>query len=296
MREATEQERAKETALIYASLGDVGIVTLLTIAAATTASLTMLGEAVRGMFTLLIQGYSLWVLFAVHRDRLTRFEYGVGKIEQFVSALVGFGLLISGLWLAQVAIGTVFGAQPAASPLGLTMAAITNAINTVINTSGWVAMVAASRQDDSEVYRAQLRARFTMMVTSLTLQVTLTIAALAKDDAIALFLDVVGVAFVIGIMVHGGVSMLSRALPHLLDAPAAADLRDLIRAAVAGVVAEKDIVSVRTRRAGPTTFAEVAVAASAFPSIAALRDATAQVRTALGDRAAGVDIAIVLAP
>ena len=51
-----------------------------------------------------------------------------------------------------------------------------------------------------------------------------------------------------------------------------------------------------TRSAGPTTFAEVAVAATAFPSMSALHAYTAEVRQALGRHAAKIDIAVVVAP
>ncbi len=296
MRLPTKEERTKETRALYTWLADTVVISLIVITAILSGSLTMLGEAVRGVLMLGVLAFSLWALHAVHRGRLSRFEYGVSKIEQFVWVVVGLSLFVSGLWVAQTVFDTLFTARPAASPLGLTWAAIINAINTLLNVVGWLAMVTASRGDDSEVYRAQLRARFTMVVSSLFLQVTLTVAALAKDDAIALTLDTAGAIFVTCVMVHNGVSMISRALPYLLDAPAQAELSALIRGAVGSVVPEEDVVSIRTRDAGTITFAEVAVAATAFPSMSALHACTAKIRQALGRHAAKIDIAVVIAP
>ncbi len=300
MRVPTKEERVKELNVLYTWFADTIGTLLVVITAILSGSLTMLGEAVRCMLMLATTLFTLWALYAVHRGRLSRFEYGVSKIEQFVWVVVGLSLVVSGLWVAQTVFDTLFAARPAASPeaspLGLTWAAIINAINLLINVVGWFAMVTASRDDDSGVYRAQLRARVTMMVSTLFLQVTLTVAALAKDDVIALTLDAAGAIFVTCVMVHNGVSMISRALPYLLDAPAPAELSALIRGAVGSVVPEEDVVSIRTRDAGTITFAEVAVAATAFPSMSALHACTAKIRQALGRHAAKIDIAVVIAP
>jgi divalent metal cation (Fe/Co/Zn/Cd) transporter len=294
MREPTKEERAKEVSFFYAVLADTGVTALLIISAITTGSLTILGEAVRSGLVKSIQFHSIWLLNAVHRDRLTRYEYGVGKIEQFVSVVVGLGLVVSGLWVAQTVVDTVLSAKPAAGPLGLTSAAIVNSINTLINVLAWFAMVAASGGADSDAFRAQRRARFTMMVSSLFLQGTLTVAALAKDDAIALILDAVGAIFVACLMLFNGFSMIARALPNLLDAPASTNLGALIRRTVASVMPEDDIVSIRTRRSGRAAFAQVTVSGAAVTSVAALRDRTTAINDALRREGAEVDLTVVV--
>ena len=245
---------------------------------------------------LLILFFGLWVLYALHRERLTQFQYGLGKIEQFVWVLVGVSLVASGLWVASTVVETIFSARPAPSPIGLAWAAVINAINTLINALGWYVMLAASGKDDSEVYRAQLRARLVMFLSSSFLQITLTAAALAKDAEFALGLDALGATFVTGVMLVNGFSMVVYGLPDLLDAPASADQDDRIRRTVAAVLPEDAVVSVRTRRSGRLTYAEVAVLSSAFASVAALRDHTARINDALRQDGAEVDLAVVVTP
>ncbi len=295
MREPSKDERGRELSVLYGCLADVGTNSLLLIFAILTGSLTLLGEAIRSWLMLGASFFSLWVLRAVHRDRLTRYEYGVGKIEQFVSVVVGLGLVVSGLWVAQTVVDTVLSAKPAAGPLGLTLAAIVNSINTLVNVLGWFAMVAASGAADSDVFRTQLRARFTMMVSSLFLQGTLTVAALAKDDAIALILDAVGAIFVSCLMLFNGFSMIAQALPSLLDAPASTNLGALIRRTVASVMPEDDIVLIRTRRSGRAAFAQVTISGAAVASVAALRDRTTAINDALRRDGAEVDLTVVVA-
>lgn len=293
MREPSGEERAKESAFLYSNLADIGTNTLLVVVAVASGSLTMLSEAVRSWLMLSVSFYAFWVMRALHRDRLARFEYGVGKIERFVWVVVGLSLVIAALWLAQGVFATFFSSEPAASPLGLTMAALVNAINLLVNFIGWYAMHLAARSDPSGVFGAQLRARLTMLLSSLFLQGTLTVAALARDDAIALTLDALGAIFVVGLMLYRGLPMIAGALPDLLDAPASEELRALIRATSASVLPEDDIVSIRTRRSGPTTFAEVTVLNTAFASAAALRDTSSAIAAALHCEGADVDLVLV---
>jgi divalent metal cation (Fe/Co/Zn/Cd) transporter len=188
---------------------------------------------------------------------------------------------------------TVLSSELPASPLALTLAALVNAINLAVNVVGWYAMHVAARSDPSGVFGAQLRARLTMLLSSLFLQVTLTVAALAKDDAIALTLDAVGAIFVVGLMICKGLPMIARALPDLLDASVTEDIRDLIHRTVAGVLPEDEIVAIRTRRSGPKAFARITVSGTAFASVAALHEATAAITDELHRAGADVDLVIV---
>ncbi len=229
MRGPTKEERAKEVSLFYTNLADTGMVALLIVTAITTGSLTMLGESVRGVLLLSIQFYSIWMLNAVHRDRLTRYEYGIGKIEQFVWVVVGIGLWFGAFWVAQTIVETIVSAEPPASPRGLATAAIVNAINLLINSLGLLAMYAASRDRESGIFGAQIRVRVGMLLVTLILQVTLTVAALAKDPGIALVMDAAGACLCVYFKLRRGFGMIAQGLPDLLDAPAKRELGALIR-------------------------------------------------------------------
>jgi Co/Zn/Cd efflux system component len=186
MREPTSEQRAKERSFLFGNLADVGTNTLLLVMAIATGSLTMLSEAARSWLMLTISFYSYWLMRALHRERLTQYEFGVGKIEQFAWVVIGLNLVVAALWVSRSVVVTVFSTEPAATPLGLTLSAMVNAINLLVNFAGWHAMRVATRNDPSGVFAAQLRARLTMLLSSLFLQITLTVAALAKDELIAL--------------------------------------------------------------------------------------------------------------
>ncbi len=90
--------------------------------------------------------------------------------------------------------------------------------------------------------------------------------------------------------------MIAQGLPDLLDAPAKRELGALIRRTAAAILPEEHIVSIRTRRSGSRTFAEVAVAGRAFPSMQALRTRTAAIERVLRDEGGDIDLSVVVAP
>lgn len=296
MRQPTSEERTKEASFLFGSLADAGITALIVVVAITSGSLTMLSEAVRTTLMLAASFYGFWVMRAVHRERLSRFEYGVGKIEQLVWAIIGLSLLFAAFWVANRVVATLLSPGPAAGPLALALAAMVNAINLVINLLGWYAMHVAARNDLTGVFGAQLRARLTMLLSSLFLQVTLTVAALAKDPAVALGLDCAGAVSVVLLMLKNGLPMVTQALPDLLDAPASDDLKKVIRSTVASVLPEEEVVSIRTRRAANRTFAEVAVTATAFSSLEHLNSTAHALNHALARHDHGIDLTVVVAP
>jgi divalent metal cation (Fe/Co/Zn/Cd) transporter len=272
------------------------MITLLMITAIVTGSLTMLSEAVRGLLLVVIQFYSVWMMYAAHRGRLDHYEYGVGKLEQFVWVVVGISLILGALWVAQAIIDTLLSSEPAISPLGLAMAAIVNGINMLLNGLALYAMYSATRDRESGVFGAQIRARIGMLLVTSVLQISLTVAALARDAGIALTLDALGASMIVCIKLQIGISMLARGIPDLLDAPATKDLAARIRRAVYRFVPDRHVISIRTRRSGETTFAEVAVSRQAFPSIAELRACAVAINEALHRDGAVVDLSLNVAP
>jgi len=294
MREPSNDERKMEHAFLFNWLTASANVLLLLIFAIVTGSLTVFGQSARGMLMLAGAFYSLWVLWAMHRGRLNRYEYGVGKVEQFAASVLGLGLIVTGLWIAQTVVQTILSAEPAASPRGLALAAFVQSIGVLRLTLSWFVMAAVPGAANSVVIQTMLRVIATMMVSNCFTLATLTAAALARDDVVALILDVVGAIFVTIMMLLSGFSMLARSLPDLLDAPAHTDLSALIRRTVASSISEDDIVSIRTRQSGKATFAQVTISSAAVTSIAVLRDRTTTINDALRREGAEVDLAVVV--
>jgi divalent metal cation (Fe/Co/Zn/Cd) transporter len=247
----TQEQKAKEAAVLYTALADLAVLSLMAILAITTQSLALLSEAIRVGLMVTIEIYAFFILRAVHRDRLGKFRFGIGKLEQMCNLAIGASLVLSGFWIMQHVIQSLLFDQAAATPLGLATAAVIAAINLVINALGWFAMISAARSDDSAIFKGQLRARAVKLFSSLVVQTTMTIAALAKDPMIAAGLDGLGASFVGALIVAIGFKMVWSCLPDLLDRSVPEDLAAEIQATLdEAAIAPNEIAHIRTRRAG----------------------------------------------
>ena len=294
-RYPTPAERAKERSLWIPNAADAGMISLLAVTAIATGSLTILSEALRGAIQWVVNVYSASLIAAQHRGRLQHYQFGIGKLEQLIWVTVGLALLVGAFWVAKAVVELVFSPQPDASPLGLATAAIVNAINLVLNTLSLYGMYASSENRESGVFGAQVRSRLGMVLVTLVLQVTLTAAALAKDADIALILDAIGAIFVVVIKLHLGIGMIRKALPSLLDAPADEGFAGHLHRATEKIFGRENLIDIRTRRSGETTFAQVALSPTALLTPRDLRVVTEMLRHELGEEATNLDLSVVIA-
>lgn len=296
MQQPNEQERNAERAVIHPIIADFGTSCLLLVVGIAAGSHTLLGECIRSFLMLAASVYAAFVLRAIHRGRVARFEFGPDKIERFASLVVGLGLVLSGLWVARGTVTAVFEPGPVASSLWLALAAITNAINAAVNVAGWLGMHAIARNETSQLFSAQKHARFTMMVSSLFLQLTLTIAALAKDPALASGMDALGAAFVATLMFVRGAGMLLAALPHILDYHPDPGLAARIRQAASAIFPGRKVVHLRTRPHGSGSQAEIQIAVEESVSAACIAEWNRDLSARLSADGDLVDLSLTVIP
>lgn len=297
MRAPTREQKAKEAAILYTYLADLGIVLLTFFFAILTLSLSLIGEVLRMILMMVVDFYAFFILRAVHRDQLRRFRFGIGKVEQICNLAIGAALVVGGFWVAQRVVETIVFGQVAASPLGLAIAAVVNAINTLINALGWFAMSAAARSDDSAIYRAQLRSRKVSLICSLVVQTTLTIAVLAPDPVVSTLLDGMGAIFVVWIMASIGLKMMWESAPDLVDHR----IPDRMLAQIDGVLAAaglepEELVRARTRRSGSLAQVELTLAPVRCLSLADFKQRIEHVQRMIESHLPEAELAIVVDP
>ncbi len=115
MRASTKEQKAKEAAVFYTATADLVVATLLLFFAFATSSLTLLSEAIRVGLMLVVEFYALFLLRAVHHDRLQKFRFGIGKVEQMCNLAIGAALVFSGFWVANHVVDTLIFAHRAAT-------------------------------------------------------------------------------------------------------------------------------------------------------------------------------------
>lgn len=285
-----------ERALAWALAGDTLALTLVVLAAFGSGSLTMLAEMLRGLPLLAVEAWALMMMRAGHRGRLDHYAFGIGKMEQFVWLLIALVRLLAALFVVGRVAEAVLVAQAGASPLGLALAAVVNAVLLLVNGTAMVALTRAAGDDREGAIGAQLAVRKGMLIAAIILQVCLTVAALTRDPAFALALDAAGGMLVAFLMARGGVRMLARCLPDLLDGPPPAALGEDVRRIAAEVFAPAELVSVRLRRSSRATFAQIVVDPAAFADSATLDRRVAAMDAALHAHGETLDVAVLLAP
>lgn len=292
-RLATEAEKVKERSVTYSLIADLVIVFLIILFALVTGSLTMLSEAIRSSFMTLVEIYSLWLMIGAHRGRMGHFQFGIGKVERFAWLMFGAALTISGFWVVRQVVANLFEDQVAPTPLGLAYVAVINAINLVINFLSFCALLAASGQGESEIFRAQIRARILKLINSVLLQIALTIAALSTDQLIVLILDGVGAIFIACVMVVSGISMVIKSLPDLLDAPLSRPITEKISEIVSGTpTALHDIRNIRTRRSGRFPQVEITISHLHSASLTSLDERIKELHKVISELDDQIDLTV----
>ena len=213
----TAEQRRREGALVLAASLDSGLVVLLLMGGIAGESLTCLAEGIRGGLMTLIDLVALFVIRKIHRGALQGFDYGTGKIEQLCSIAISLGLALGAGLVGYDAVEMAMRGHSDASPLGLSLAAVVGALNLVVNFISWDSVRQATLGRPSAIMSAQLHARTTKLLASLLVQVTMTVAALAKDPVAVAIADAAGALMVCVVMGHAALRLMLEAVPDLLD-------------------------------------------------------------------------------
>ena len=295
MREPTPEQKAREAAFLYAGLVDLAVLALQFVCALATLSLTLIGEVVRAGLMILVDFYTYFVLRAVHRQRLHMYRFGSGKLEQMCSLAIGAAIVFGSFWVADRVADTLLYGQAAATPFGLAIAAVVSAINTLANFVGWFAMVSAAKSEDSVIYKSQIRSRAVGLVSSLVVQITLTIAALAEDSVVSIWLDGLGATFVACLMLWIGLLMVAKCIPDLLDHPVSNEMKKRIESALLSAgVAPNELVRTRTRRSGSLPQVELTLTGTELASLADFKQRVAHIQRLIENEIREVDVSIVI--
>ena len=262
--------------------------------AVATLSLTLISEVLRAGLLLIMDFYLLLVLRSLHRGKLGRFRFGIGRLEQICNLAVGLAVISGGFWVGNRVIETLLGDAEAATPLGLALAAVVSAVNTLVNFIGWLAVRTAMSRDGSAIYKAQADSRLVSLIASLIVQITLTGAVLAKDPVISIWLDGLGATFVACFMIVIGLRITGEAIPHLLDHAAPQEVKQgLLRALEDADVPPESLLRIRSRRAGDRPQVELTLSSQGTKSLKALRARADRFQRALEARGLAIEHSVV---
>jgi divalent metal cation (Fe/Co/Zn/Cd) transporter len=290
----TPEQQAEESSVQFGLVADSGVLVVLLLSGILGGSLTILAEAIRGSLMGLTEIFSLVVMRRIHRGQLADLEFGTGKLEQVANTVIGAAMLGGAVWIAIRALTVLVGERGVGAPFGLAMAAIAGALNAYCNLLAWVRMRRALRAESSLVMVGQLRARTVKLASSLFVLATMTLAALAMDEEVAAWADVIGSLFVAAFIAANALDMLASGLADLLDRSAGRAVRDAIDRALARHAGDfGQVARVRSRRSGRVVFIELALRFDPGLSIAEVNRRIDALKLSLGGEIEHSEISVL---
>lgn len=297
-RNPTENERARERVVLTSLSLDICLFVAIVVTAAASHSLTLLTEVLRYAGLFVGQIISIVALFAVHRARFGRLQYGFGKIEMLCNLMGCTALVIGGLWIVDSVLHVLFDGGAASRPVDLALAAVVATAGVAVNALVLVAMKAAWTPETSAIFIGKFRARQAKFLASLSAAVALTLSALAQDPAVGQVIDAAGAVAGVAAMMTVGIDLGSRCLCSLADMAAPLELRTRVERtlAEAGLGPSEGMV-LRTRRSGRFTQLEVELTGWTGSSVGDLRRRGAAIERALTAAFRDAfDVSVVLRP
>jgi len=290
-RDRTSTQRPTPHARRLVRAVDVAALGLLLAAALISDSLTLAGVVVAGAIMALREAWLVFVPRRLGEQGLGHYQYGFGKILQAGNLVLAALAVAAGLWLAGDVFSRILTGEGGLFPLGLALAASANAL-----ALAWNGVVVYAHHDPADRARRALRqVRRRLLASLAAVQVLLTVAALAKDLEVAVWVDSLGAILISLLIVVGGVKLAWECICDLIDHPLDRDQeRAMVAALVQAGVEPEELVDLRTRRCAGQVFVELTLHMGDTLPIEAVRQRLVALRRALEAEVADLDLVIKL--
>src|ERR1700722_7297236 len=260
--QAATQHKAKRSAALFSVLAAFGVTLLKLLTGLLTGSLGMLSEAAHSGIDLIAAGITLFSVQVSDRPADADHTYGHGKIESLSAAIESVLMLASCVWLPPEATSRILHRQPLALKFSIWPFLVLLLSITVDYTRSHKLHLIASETKSEALEADAIHFRTDIWSSSAVL---LGLAATYAGEHWRIpaleFADPIAAILVAGIILHVTWNLARRTVDALTDATpmeTRAQTRDLMRelASIDGVLS---VDRVRTRRSGPSYFADVAL-------------------------------------
>lgn len=243
--------------MLSACLLDAAIILAMVAIAVWSNSLSLLADLMRGVPMLGVEVVLLLLMRRINRGRLTAYDYGTRKVEQFANLVAGAALIVAALWLVAKMFGRI-GVPQDQPGLGLAAAAAISAVNLALNIGVFVSLWRAAQGGGSLILNGQVVTRLTKTLGSAFVTLAIVVNAVFGPEGIGAWADIAGTAVTVLVMVVFGARMIGEALPHLVDRALGEQQQMLVNRALATRFENYDeLVAVRTRTEGRHAWIEI---------------------------------------
>jgi divalent metal cation (Fe/Co/Zn/Cd) transporter len=290
---------AREGSLLGSILADCCMVLLFGAVAVWSQSMTTLAELVRGALLTALEVVVYLLMRRIHRGRMSAYEFGSGKIEQFVNLVVGLAMAAGAAWVTTRAIGrfTAGDAAVVGSSLSLWAAAGAAGLNLAVNAAAGLALWRAGRDGTSVLMTGQIRSRVSKILASAVAVVAVLVAALAPGSTISRMADLGGTLFVAAVMLGVTAKLWRESLPDLLDRSLDEERQMLLNRALGAHFADYDaLLSVRSRSSGRSVHVKIELGFAGQQPLAAVDAVIAALSAEIARLIPGAEVTIVPRP
>ena len=253
------------------------------------------GEVLRGT---LATTRDLWVSYVARKASnglLPHYEFGPGKLEQAGKLVLSLAMLAVGFFLSKAALeGLVAGDGEMSliclvlASLALGAAALLCAFTSVRSWLDWKRLGWPS--DGLAGIAAAARLTALLVLVSL-----LVLAVMSRDADVALLLDRLGGALIGLFLAFAGLALLRRTLLDLTDHPMPQKSEEAIIETLLGQgMHRKEILDIRSRRAGSQHFVEITLAPPEDQTLESLGRRLQSAKRALRAKFQGLDLTVRL--
>jgi ferrous-iron efflux pump FieF len=220
----TPEKALRERAVFASFIYDVVPLPIACYVAVASGSLTMLGEALRGIFLVSMAILSWITLRRIHRGRIGGYDFGLGKVEQVLSFLVALALCgsIAFIWYKSLTRTAVIPHEIAVMNIlavGITF------INFCANAAPLPLLYKAKKTGRSVLVMTQFRAKVAKSIGSGIATICVALNQLVPDPGVSLWADRAGIVVVTIVTLHAVYELMQSAIPDLLDRTLPEDLQ-----------------------------------------------------------------------
>ncbi|RIL10490.1 MAG: hypothetical protein DCC75_04250 [Proteobacteria bacterium] len=233
-----------------------------------------------------------WIIMRqMSRADRSRFQYGLGKLEQAASIVVGFAMLLTCLILTALAIMRLYSPVPLQNPLpGLILAALSVAGNSFL--AAYTRF--ASKKESSAVLEAQIRLFQAKAFACLIVCVSLGLEIVFPDSAWASYSDPAGSLILVIFLASCAMRILSASISDLLDR----SIEEALQLKVLKVIVQHDLLysgfhGLRTRRSGKRFFIEVFLSFAGDPPLSSVLDRIEKMKGGILEVLSDAEVSIV---
>lgn len=286
----------KESSVRIAALSGLTDTIVCSVAAATSNSSLLLADAMKTGLEFLA------VLLAwVSIRRITRgggqdFEFGIGKLENLSSLVIGALMCIGVAIISYAAIRNII--EPShATGIGIYISLADQVVYGVINFYLMQTTRAAAKRENSPIMASQAKMFFAMFFGNVFIFVTVSLGLLLHDFSWSVYIDPLAALVVAATIVMAAIEVFTTSCYDLLDGALAEEDKLRIMRVLAENFDRYDMVyGVRSRRSGNKTFIEIFLGFDPAKTIGDVEADIAAIRSAVTGHFQNASVVIALGP